>query len=183
MRLAAIILTLFAISGAANAQTPAHTTKERVLAALPELDRLARRLIADERVPGMAIAVVYKDEVVFLKGYGVRQVGRDAAVDGDTVFQIASMSKPISSTIVARLVGERTVTWATRVRNIDPAFKLYDASDTARVTIGDLFAHRSGLWGDAGNGIESLGFGRDEILRRLRYLKPAGKLSPTAISA
>lgn len=52
-------------------------------------------------VPGVAVAVVHDDEVVHLKGFGVRRTGESTAIDPDTVFQIASLSKPISSTVVA----------------------------------------------------------------------------------
>src|SRR5437588_514926 len=54
-----------------------------------------------------------------------------------------------------------------------PGLRLHDAYPSQEVTIRDLFAHRSGLWGDAGNDLEALGFDRDEILKRLRFLKPA----------
>ena len=47
------------------------------------------------------------------------------------------------------------------------------------MTIRDLFAHRSGLSGNAGNDLEALGFTRDEIMRRLRYLKPASGFRST----
>ena len=57
-------------------------------------------------IPGIAIAVVFKDEVVFAKGFGVREVGKADPVDADTVFQLASVSKPIGSTVVAALIGE-----------------------------------------------------------------------------
>jgi CubicO group peptidase (beta-lactamase class C family) len=120
-------------------------------------------------VPGLAIAVVYKDEVVHLGGFGVREVGKPDAVDVDTVFQLASLSKPISSTIVAALVSDGTVSWDSRISDLDPGFQLHAAQ---QVTIRDLFAHRSGLSGNAGNDLEGLGFSRDEILPRLRHLKP-----------
>lgn len=155
----------------------AHTrqvTREEVRAALPRLERLARQIVDRDGVPGMSIAVVYRDEVLYLKGFGAREVGRPEPVDADTVFQLASLSKPIASTAVAALVSDGKVTWDTRIAEIDPEFRLHDAYPTAEVTIRDFFAHRSGLWGDAGNDIESLGFSRQEILSRLRYLQPGG---------
>lgn len=57
-------------------------------------------------VPGVAVAVVYDDEVVFAEGYGVREVGTTDAVSTDTVFQIASLSKPVTGTAVAGLVSK-----------------------------------------------------------------------------
>ena len=74
-------------------------------AALEKLDALAQQRIAYGAVPGIAIAVVHDDHVVFSQGYGVRDVDTGAPVDTDTVFQLASLSKPISSTVVAAVVG------------------------------------------------------------------------------
>jgi len=147
-------------------------TKEKVEVALPKLEELARHAVASGGVPGLAIAVVYKDEVIYLGGFGRREEGKPGGVDADTVFQLASLSKPISSTIVAALVSDGTVRWDSRIADLDPAFQLHDAYPTEQVTVRDLFAHRSGLSGNAGNDLEGLGFSRDEILHQLRYLKP-----------
>jgi CubicO group peptidase (beta-lactamase class C family) len=70
--------------------------------------------------------VVYRDKVVYLKGFGVRKAGYKASVDPDTVFQLASVSKPIASTVVAALVGAHEVDWDDRIIDIDPEFKLSD---------------------------------------------------------
>jgi CubicO group peptidase (beta-lactamase class C family) len=147
-------------------------TKDKVLAAIPKLEKLAQAAVANGGVPGLAIAIVYQDEVVYLGGFGVREVGKPDPVDTDTVFQLASFSKPISSTIVAALVTDRVVSWDSRIADLDPSFKLHDAYPTEQVTVTDLFNHRSGLSGNAGNDLEDLGFDRATILSRLHYLKP-----------
>lgn len=163
----------------AGAGLPAHArevpevTAERLAAALPRLDALAAKAVADGQVPGLAIAVVYRDKPVFLKGYGVRKAGKPGAVDADTVFQLASFSKPISATVVAALVGEKVLDWDTPVAALDPGFQLRDAYPSQQVTVRDLFAHRSGLPGDAGNELESLGYDRATILDRLRLVPPS----------
>ena len=148
-------------------------TLDTVLGALPELESSAQHVIDTDGVPGLAIAVVYRDEVLFAKGFGVRLAGGDQRVEADTVFQLASLSKPVASTVVAALVSDRAVVWDARITDIDPEFQLAEPYPTAHVTVRDLFAHRSGLSGNAGNDLEALGFTRDEIMRRLRYLKPA----------
>jgi CubicO group peptidase (beta-lactamase class C family) len=94
-------------------------------------------------VPGLAVPIVYKDKVVFLNGYGVRKAGERARVDPDTVFQLASLSKPISSTMVAALVGTHDVNWDDRIADLDSRFKLSDPSVSAQVTIRDFLSHRS----------------------------------------
>lgn len=147
--------------------------RDRVLAALPALERLARKAVDDGDVPGVSIAVVYRDEVVYLKGFGVREAGKPELVDADTVFQLASCSKPMASTVVAALVGDGKLSWDSRISDIDPGFQLHDPYSTAEVTVADLFAHRSGLPGAAGGELEEIGYGRSELLRRLRFVPPS----------
>ena len=148
-------------------------SRDRVLAALPRLDAMAQQLVANGAVPGLAIAVVHQDQVVFLKGFGLREMGKPETVDADTVFQIASLSKPVSSTVVAALVSAGIVGWDAKIADLDPAFRLHDAYPSAEVTVRDLFAHRSGLPGSAGNDLEDIGFDRETVMHRLRLVPPS----------
>jgi CubicO group peptidase (beta-lactamase class C family) len=143
--LRAMMLALVAVSVAGSDADAETATKEKVLAAIPKLEKLAQAAVANGGVPGLAIAIVYQDEVVYLGGFGVREVGKPGAVDADTVFQLASLSKPISSTIVAALVSDGLVSWDSRIADLDPSFKLHNAYPTEQVTVTDLFNHRSGL--------------------------------------
>jgi CubicO group peptidase (beta-lactamase class C family) len=170
LRVLSLALAASALSTASLAET---ASRENVLAALPQLEKIAQQQVTNGGVPALSIAIVYKDEVVYLGGFGVREEGKPDKIDADTVFQLASLSKPISSTVVASLVSDGPVGWDSRISDLDPAFKLNEAYPTEQVTVTDLFAHRSGLSGNAGNDLEGLGFDRDTILHRLRYLKPA----------
>src|SRR3954470_15598812 len=78
---------------------------ERALRALPVI--IAKYLSATT-VPGLAVAVVYQGSVRYQHGFGQRQVGRerDNNVTADTVFQLASVSKPISSTVIAAALSQ-----------------------------------------------------------------------------
>lgn len=145
---------------------------DRMEAALSKLEALAEGVAADGGVPGLAIGVVHDDKMVFLKGFGRREAGKPEAVDADTVFQIASLSKPVSATIVAALVGEKIVSWNAKIADLDPAFRLSDPYPTSELTVRDLFAHRSGLPGTAGDDLEGIGYDRAEILHRLRFVPP-----------
>lgn len=153
---------------------PAPTvTSERIKTALAEFEKFAAETMQKTGVPGMAIAVVHRDALVYLNGFGVRQVGKDQPVDADTVFQIASLSKPIGATVLAELVGERIIDWDDRIIDRDAEFRMYDPWVTRSLTIRDLLCHRSGLPAHAGDLLEDLGYGRAEILYRLRFAKPA----------
>jgi len=148
-------------------------SKETVAAALLKLRQFARGIIDKRLVPGLSIAVIQGDEVVFLEAFGVRQIDKPEPVEVDTVFQLASVSKPLAATTVAGLVSDGKVSWDSRIRDIDPGFALHDEFASAQVTIRDLFAHRSGLPGHVGDDIEELGFSQGELLQRLRLAKPA----------
>jgi CubicO group peptidase (beta-lactamase class C family) len=148
-------------------------TPAKVQAALLEMDTLAGEALQKTGVPGMAVVVVYQDQVVYLKGFGVREAGKLELVTPDTVFQLASLSKPIGSTVVAALVGEGTVSWDDAVVTDLPDFQLDAPYVTQHVTIRDLLSHRSGLPDHVGDLLEDMGYSREEILRRLRYVSTA----------
>jgi CubicO group peptidase (beta-lactamase class C family) len=149
-------------------------TKQQVEAALPKLEQLVKETLRKTGVPGLALAVVYQDEVLDLKGFGVRKVGEKQPVDADTVFQLASVSKPIASTIVAGVVGDGKVSWDDPIIKHDPGFQMDIPYVTDEVTLRDMFSHRSGLPDHAGDLLEDLGFDRATTLYRLRYL-PTGE--------
>jgi CubicO group peptidase (beta-lactamase class C family) len=164
----AALALLLTTLGAAAEERP-HVTGEQVARAVAALDALAAKQNA---VPGFAIAVVFQDKAVYAKGFGVRDVNGKAPVNADTVFQLASVSKPIGATVVAAFVGDGKITWDSRLNQLDPTFAMFDPWVTHEVTIRDMYAHRSGLPDHAGDLLEDLGFARAEILRRLRYQHP-----------
>lgn len=127
------------------------------------------------QVPGMTVSVVHKGEVVYSKGYGVREIGRKDRVDGDTLFQIASVSKAFTAASLALLVDEGKLDWEDKVIDYLPEFRMYDAWVTREFTIRDLLTHRSGLPLGAGDLLfwPAGNTSTEEIIRALRYLKPA----------
>src|SRR5437763_6312536 len=167
-----ILLTLLAFSSV-TAQEKSHVTSEQVTRAIQELEKLAQKQVQQNALPGLAIAVVFQDKAVYAKGFGVRDASAKVPVDADTVFQLASLSKPIGSTVVAELVGEGKITWDSKLSGLDPAFVMFEPWVTREITIRDMYAHRSGLPPHAGDLLEDLGFARAEILHRLRYQHPA----------
>ncbi|MCC7024165.1 MAG: serine hydrolase [Thermomicrobiales bacterium] len=148
-------------------------TPERVATAIARLDNLARQTLEETGIPGLAIAVVYGDETPYLQGFGTREAGRDLPIDAETVFQLASVSKSISATLVAALVGDGVISWDSHISELMPEFQMLDPWVTSQVTLRDMFCHRSGLPDHAGDYLEDLGFDRDEILYRMRFIAPA----------
>ncbi|SAL77050.1 Beta-lactamase [Caballeronia peredens] len=158
-----------AATSSGNAQ-PGPVPDSQINAALAQLDSLANNLLASTGVPGMAVAVVRGTQTVYAKGFGTRLVGSGQAVDADTVFQLASVSKSVGAAVVAHQVGSGGIAWNTTIRTHLPWFTLSDEKVSAAVTIGDLYSHQSGLPDHAGDTLEDMGYGRMEGLQRLRYL-------------
>lgn len=140
-----------------------------IASAIHKVDGLATTLQEETEIPGLAVAVVHDGEIVFAKGYGVREVGRPEPVDADTVFQLASVSKPIGATVIAQEVGRGTLTWDTPIVTHLPDFALADPYVTANVTVADMYSHRSGLPDHAGDLLEDLGYDRASVLSKLKY--------------
>lgn len=142
----------------------------RVAAAVSQVDALAAELMARSGIPGMSVAVVYQGRLVKAAGYGVRDVDTGAPVTADTVFQLASVSKSVAASVAAAAIGRGFVRWDDPVVRHLPWFRLSDPEITRRVTVGDMFAMRSGLPGQAGDVLESVGFQRRDILERIAVL-------------
>ncbi|MGW2042693.1 serine hydrolase [Streptomyces virginiae] len=164
---AAALLTATAATAAPSPPPPPRPqlTDAAVDKAVARLDGTVADMMRRTGVPGVAVAVVHDDEVVHLKGFGVRRTGESAAVDPDTVFQIASLSKPVSSTVVAGTLTD-PAQWDRRTSL--PGFSLKDPWVTGHVTTADLFSHRSGLPDHAGDLLEDLGYDQSYILDHLR---------------
>lgn len=162
-----------------------------VLAALPSLASLASsppalpispatidttvaRAMKAFQVPGMAVGIIKDGKLVYAKGYGVRELGKPAQVDADTLFQIGSNTKAFTAAALALLIDEGKIHWDDKVIDYLPQFRMQDPYVTREFTIRDLLTHRSGLGEGAGDLMffPATDLSRDEIIHGLRYLKP-----------
>ena len=139
-------------------------------AATDQIDGFVGDMMSRTGAPGIAVAVVYKNEVVYAKGFGVRKVGEPEPVDTSTMFQLASVSKPLASSVIATLVGDGKISWDEPVKMYEPGFVVADPYVTENATFTDLLSHRSGLPDHGGDLLEDLGYGYEEIVSRLDQL-------------
>ena len=176
-RIAAAILIAFSAAGAHVSAAPAAPAPAAApaKAAAFDLEQDVSRVMQAFDVPGIAIAVVKDGQVVAARGFGVRQLGAPAKVDGQTLFEIASNSKAFTAAALAMLVDEGKLKWDDPVVKHLPDFQMYDAYVTREMTVRDLLVHRSGLGLGAGDLLwwPTTNFSTDEIIERLRYVKPA----------
>jgi CubicO group peptidase (beta-lactamase class C family) len=137
--LASVLLVSVAVFGApfASADTGADP--------LEGLDAAIESAREQWHAPGLAVAIVKDDRVVFAKGYGTRHLGENEPVDSHTVFTLASTSKAFVATSIGMLVDEGKLSWDDPVIRHLPEFKVADPYVTREVTLRDLLSHRTGV--------------------------------------
>ena len=167
MRIRAILLFVTLIATVTLAQK-----KNSEAAAIASFDAWAAAGMKDWSMPGMAVAVVRDGKVLFMKGYGVKELGKDAQVDIHTVFSIGSTTKAMTAVCMGILVDEGKVSWDDPVIRHLPDLQLHDAYVTRTLRIRDLFTHNSGvgnadfLWGN-------FRLSQDEIVRKMAEVEPS----------
>ncbi len=140
-----------------------------------KLDREAMRTtiraaLPKFQAPGLALAVVVGEES-FVEGFGVRELGREAAVTPDTIFALASLTKAFTAASIGLLVDDGKADWDDPVRKHLDWFRLHDPLADREVTLRDLLCHRTGLarhdylWARAPWSVE-------ESVRRMAHLEP-----------
>ncbi len=140
----------------------------RALEGFPDF---VNRAMKDWKVPGLGVAVVKDDTVVFAEGFGLRDVKNKLPVTRDTLFAIGSSSKAFTAMTLALLAEDGKLSWDTPVETYLPTFKLKDETASQHMTPRDLVTHRSGLprhdfvWYNSP-------LSRKEMFDRLQYLEP-----------
>ena len=114
-------------------------------ARIAELSKFIENAQKQLDVPGVALGLVQDGKVVFAGGFGVRELGKPAKVDGDTKFVIASNTKALTTLMLAKLVDENKLAWDTPVTTLLPQFKLGDADTTSKVLVKHLICACTGL--------------------------------------
>ncbi len=110
-----------------------------------QFEAMAQQLVAGQRVPGLAMAIVHNGRVVSARGYGITDVKAAEPVDAHTVFRLASLSKSFAGTMAGLLVNDGMLRWDSKLTQYLPTFQLKDPGAAQQVTVADLLSHRVGL--------------------------------------
>jgi beta-lactamase class C len=97
------------------------------------------------QIPGCAIAVVFRNQVIFISGYGVRTIGKKEKIDIDTIFQLGSVSKPIAATLTSVLEDHGLLNMEDSVIEYLPNFTLNNRLSPCALKIKHLLNHTSGV--------------------------------------
>lgn len=112
---------------------------------LAELRKFVETSMKLTGVPGVSVGIHQNGRTVLAEGFGVRELGRPAKVDADTLYMIASNTKPLTTLMLARLVADKKLTWETPAVTALPSFKLGDADVTREVQIRHLICACTGM--------------------------------------
>jgi CubicO group peptidase (beta-lactamase class C family) len=150
----------------------AWAQKSDVPSSLTGFDKFANEILAEWKVPGLAVSIVKDGKVIYAEGFGYKDVKNGLKVTPHTVFAIGSCTKAFAATTMAILVDEGKLDWDKPVRTYLPSFKLLDPVASEQMTPRDLACHRSGL--PRHDRVWYLSpLGRQQLFERLQYLEPS----------
>ncbi len=156
----------------------AQTPDKDIAGKLKGFDAYMAGIIKDWNVPGIGVAIVSGDKLVFAKGYGYRDLGKKLPYTTGTMQQIASNTKLFTAVAAGLLVDEGKLTWDEPVRKAVPAINFYNDQLDMTVTLRDMLAHRTGItrhdaiWYQAD-------LSRKELFERTKYLEPSFPIRQT----
>ncbi|MDZ4323242.1 MAG: serine hydrolase domain-containing protein [Alphaproteobacteria bacterium] len=129
---------------------------------LPKFEALIHQAMQEKKVPGLAVAIVMDGKVIFMKGFGVREVGRPEPVDTQTVFQIGSASKAITSVLVAILNRDQILSLDHPVETIPKA------------TVRHILSHTTGIPSPGFNALIERGVPAVDVYKKVVATTPNG---------
>jgi CubicO group peptidase (beta-lactamase class C family) len=109
------------------------------------LDNYVQKALTDWKIPGVAVCIVKDGKVVWMKGYGVKEIGSTDKVDENTLFMIGSNTKAFTATALAMLDADKKLSLDDKVQKWLPDFKLFDPWVAKEATVRDLLCHRLGF--------------------------------------
>jgi CubicO group peptidase (beta-lactamase class C family) len=145
-------VALLAASPALAQTEPPAATLESIE---PAIDTLFTRWMAENHVPGMVYGVVVQGHLAYAHGLGVQDLATRRAVDGDTLFRIASMTKAFTALSILSLRDKGLISLDDPAEKYVPEMRGWGnaTADSPRITIRDLLHHVAGFvtddpWGD-----------------------------------
>lgn len=134
-----------------------------------QFELMAQALVANQRIPGLAMAIVQNGRIVSARGYGITDVKAAEPVDAHTVFRLASLSKSFAGTLTGMLVSQGALRWDSHIVDFMPNLRFADPAAAQQLTVAEVLSHRVGLTHNAfDRDIENNADYRD-VLQRLAY--------------
>ena len=169
-----LIFLLFSFSSKTHGQT------YNLDKSLNGFDKYIEQVMKDWNSPGIAVGIVIKNELVYSKGFGYRDLENKLPVTSKTLFPIASNTKLFTSVAMGMLVEEGKLAWDEPISSYVPQIKFYNQELYNTVTLRDMLAHRTGISRHDAIWYKS-DFSRKELFDRLIYLEPVQPIRQSSL--
>ncbi|PYS49215.1 MAG: penicillin-binding protein [Acidobacteria bacterium] len=170
-RFIALALLAVALCISTHAQEKLAPNTIDVTQRLAGFDEFMEKTLRDWNAPGIGVAVVVGDKLVFAKGYGYRDYEKKLPITANTLFPIASNTKLFTAVAAGFLVEEGKLSWDRPIRESVPTIEFYDSFLNNTVTLRDMLAHRTGITRHDSIWYKS-DYSTKELFERLKYLEP-----------
>jgi len=138
---------------------------------LAKFDSLYNINIQQSGAVGGAVVITYKGQIAMIKCFGVKKAGDKSAVDENTIFRLASVSKTITGVLAGILADKKIINLDDKVADYLPGFKLKFPESTNSITIRHLLSHTSGLTSHAFDMMVEDQVPLDQIIQRLNEVE------------
>ena len=136
---------------------------------LSNLDDYINDSLNDWDLPGLAVAVVHENKIIYAKGFGLKEIKKNNKINKNTLFQIGSVTKGFASASIASLVDDGLLKWDDPIVKYLPWFKLKNVNISNNITIRDLLAHTSDMPAHAYHSLEIIN--ELEVAKRAELLE------------
>lgn len=114
-------------------------------ARIAQIRSFTEQAMKDLKVPGVGLALIDRNRIVWEGGIGVKDMATGAPVGKDTAFMVASNTKGMATLLLATLVDEGKLDWDKPVTDYMPSFRLGSAETTKKVLVKHLVCACTGL--------------------------------------
>lgn len=167
-----LLTTACALTALSQTKTKTPDYAKRLSGVEKELEKV----LEDQKVAGYSVAVVYKDKIIYAKGFGYRDLENKKPVTPNTLFAIGSSSKAFTAAILGQLEKEGKLKIDDLATKHLPALTFkYDYMNSG-ITIRDMMCHRTGLSRFDYSWYLFNTANRDSLIRRVQYMEPTMKL-------
>jgi beta-lactamase class C len=123
-------------------------------------------------VPGAAYAIVKNNKVVAMEHFGYTDLEKSKRVDNNTVFRLASVSKPFAATITTMLAQEQQLSLSDPITKYVPNFSLSVEGAADKIQLKHILSHSSGLMPNAYDNLLHENWSMEKIINRFDRVKP-----------
>ncbi|AEA44552.1 serine hydrolase [Fluviicola taffensis] len=171
-----ILILLFTTTFIFSATSQSKEKKPDFAKRLSGIEKELNQVLVDQKVAGYSVAVVYKDKIIYSKGFGYRDLENKKPVTPNTLFAIGSSTKAFTSAILGQLEKEEKLKLKDLATSHLPqlSFK-YDYLNTG-ITIRDMMCHRTGFSRFDYSWYFFNTSNRDSLISRVKYMEPTVKL-------